>query len=485
LPLFELVFYCIGMAVMTDPDYGEVDLAAELDARAAAGALLPPMDVEARDLSDGPMEISEMDFYDTASHRLSEVDALEWELFAAIDHDEAERFLLEDKAPPWMTLPPGGELATALERLRPTVESPIALVEVMKASGRLVAWAESIKIAAMASFYRQREAQAADIPRPVTDERGRPADPLRSAAAEIGAALRLAPSTTDSHISNALRLTSVLPMTYGALRCGAISLSKALTIAEATAHLPLEAQHDVEEKVLPRAPEQTQGALKAALRRAVARVDARREGKRHKDAVKERQCRLVPLADGMAGLWLTHTADKIRTLFAAIQALAAAAETPPADESDSPVRRWTTQVKDLTTGQSASRTMAGRMAVMPSTGHHRSQTPRQIPNEIRIQVRRRVRVRRRSQVRRRTAIGGPLSSVVPMSTCSRAFWRTGSIGSDGSCPTSTGDDLTSRSWFRSPLCSAWTTTRASSPGTGPSRPRWRVPSPPMALGDAS
>jgi hypothetical protein len=334
LPLFELVFYCIGMAVMTDPDYGEVDLAAELDARAAAGALLPPMDVEARDLSDGPMEISEMDFYDTASHRLSEVDALEWELFAAIDHDEAERFLLEDKAPPWMTLPPGGELATALERLRPTVESPIALVEVMKASGRLVAWAESIKIAAMASFYRQREAQAADIPRPVTDERGRPADPLRSAAAEIGAALRLAPSTTDSHISNALRLTSVLPMTYGALRCGAISLSKALTIAEATAHLPLEAQHDVEEKVLPRAPEQTQGALKAALRRAVARVDARREGKRHKDAVKERQCRLVPLADGMAGLWLTHTADKIRTLFAAIQALAAAAKTPPADESD-------------------------------------------------------------------------------------------------------------------------------------------------------
>jgi hypothetical protein len=117
---------------------------------------------------------------------MSRVDALEWQVWAGVEQDDAERAMLADRAPGWVFLPPGGELATALEGVRPQAESPIALIEVMKAAARLVAWGEAVKMSAMASFGRQRQAQAADIPRPSElDARGRPTDPERSRAAEV------------------------------------------------------------------------------------------------------------------------------------------------------------------------------------------------------------------------------------------------------------------------------------------------------------
>src|SRR6266545_3997486 len=116
----------------------------------------------------------------------SRIDVLEWELCGADERDEAEAAMLAARAPGWVRLPPGGGLAAALEGVRPSVESPVALIEVMRACDRQVAWLESVKVAAVAAFtaHRAREAATEPYARVVDNATGRPMDPARSCAAE-------------------------------------------------------------------------------------------------------------------------------------------------------------------------------------------------------------------------------------------------------------------------------------------------------------
>ncbi|TDO46263.1 uncharacterized protein DUF222 [Kribbella sp. VKM Ac-2527] len=311
-------------AITVNSGYGEHDLAAELDALDAAGLLIPPDDPEA---VGGPVLIDETDYYDTVdSYRMSRVEAFEWQEWALADQNEAERFLLELDAP-WVFLPPGAELAAALEQVRATTLSPMALVELMKATARQTAWSESIRLEAIASFWRQRQAQSSDIPRPnQIDKAGRPIDPERSWAAEIALALKVSPETVGNHIDTALHLTSTLTATHSALRCGAISLSKAIAISTKTRELTEAQARAVEAHVLKRAPGQTHANLQKSLSRQVAKYRAKDQADRHRKAVDERCCKIVPLPDGMAGLWIVNTADKIQQIWVVIQALATLAK---------------------------------------------------------------------------------------------------------------------------------------------------------------
>src|SRR5262245_6788382 len=200
------------------------EVAAELAELEAAGALVPPDDLVDPDDPGCPGFFREEDLYDELlpAVPMSKVDALEWELWAGVDQDEAERAMLRRKAPGWVFLPPGAELAASLEPVRPQYESPIALIELMRAASRLSSWAESIKTAAMASFFRQRKAQSAELPRPSqTDASGRPVDPERSWVAEIAAALHLSTNTAARSVDTALHLTGPLTETLTALRSGA------------------------------------------------------------------------------------------------------------------------------------------------------------------------------------------------------------------------------------------------------------------------
>ncbi|MFF0268743.1 hypothetical protein [Kribbella sp. NPDC004536] len=267
---------------------------------------------------------------------MSRVDWLEWQEWAGVEQDQAEREMLRLKAPAWVFLPPGAELAAELETLRPQCESPIALIEAMKAAARIEAWAASIRTAAQASFVRQRKAQLAEIPRPSQiDSTGRPIDPERSWAAEIGAALHLSKDTAARHIDTALHLTGTLSATHAALRCGALTFSKALAISEATRALPPAAAQAVQAHVLRRAAGQTHRNLNQSLRRQVAKHTVREDADKHRAAIADRTCKIVPLADGMAGLWVVHTADKIQQMWIVIQAMADLAKrgTPTAPAS--------------------------------------------------------------------------------------------------------------------------------------------------------
>ena len=293
------------------------------------------------DAPDGPRFVGQQDELDAeldlflGRNRSSRVDALEWELWDGVDQDKAEREMLRREAPAWVLLPPGGNLATALESTRPQAMSPMALIELMKAADRLSSWAESIKAAAMASFHRQRQAEHRESPRPTQlDVTGRPIDPERSWYGEIALALGLSPNTVGRRVDTALRLSSTLSATHAALKCGALTWGKALAISEATSKLPDREAQAVEAHVLKRAAAQTHKNLQESLRRQVAKHTTREAADSHRAAVAERTCKIVPLADGMAGLWIVHTSDKIQQIWVAIQAMAALAkrDTPTSTE---------------------------------------------------------------------------------------------------------------------------------------------------------
>ncbi|GAA1693544.1 hypothetical protein GCM10009745_43850 [Kribbella yunnanensis] len=288
----------------------------------------PPDDVYDPDAPSAPVVLSVEDLFDIPL-RANKVDELEWELWSGADQDEAEREMLRRCAPSWVFLPPGGDLAAELEAVRPQAETPVALIELMKAAARMASWAESIKATAVASFFQQRKAQHAEAPRPAQiDSSGRPVDPERSWAAEVGAALRLSADTATRHIETALHLTGPLSATLTGLRSGALSWSKALSISEATRSLSDESAKAVEAHVLRRAASQTHANLRRSLRQQVAKHAAESEANQHREAVRERTCKIVPLTGGMAGLWIVHEADKIQQMWVVIQAMADLAKRP-------------------------------------------------------------------------------------------------------------------------------------------------------------
>ncbi len=119
-------------------------------------------------------------------------------------------------------------------------------------------------------------------------------------------------------------------------------MSQARVILDATEDLSTVDQQSVEDRVLRKAADQTQAQLRAACRRAVARVDTDAEDRRHEKAVKARAVRKQALPDGMAGIWFTHTADVIETVWVAVNGLADASKTPAqagGDERSAEARR--------------------------------------------------------------------------------------------------------------------------------------------------
>ncbi|MEI8411350.1 MULTISPECIES: HNH endonuclease signature motif containing protein [unclassified Kribbella] len=326
-----------GRAAAVPPDHTGVPFApSQTCSSIPLGEVCVPDDLflaEDLDMPGGPRFVSEQDQWDAeldellGRDRFSAVDAREWEEWNGVDQDDAERTMLRRDAPAWVDLPPGGALAVAVEQTRPQAMSPVPLIELLKACTRESGWIEAVKVEAMASFYRQRQAEHATSPRPTQyDTKGRPIDPERSWYAEIALALGLSEQTVARKVTTALRLTSTLRATQTALKCGALTWGKALAIAEATADLPDQAAQAVEAHVLKRAAAQTHKNLLESLRRQVAKHRATEDADDHRAAVADRTCKIVPLANGMAGLWIVHTADKIQQMWVTIQAMATLAK---------------------------------------------------------------------------------------------------------------------------------------------------------------
>ena len=102
------------------------------------------------------------------------------------------------------------------------------------------------------------------------------------ASYELSLALTLTGRSADAYLDFAVELATKLPETMAALEAGQIDIIRARIIAEATHVLSAAHTAAVEDRIFPRAGQQTSGQLRAALARAVLAADpgaarARRE----------------------------------------------------------------------------------------------------------------------------------------------------------------------------------------------------------------
>ena len=197
--------------------------------------------------------------------------------------------------------------------------SGAAYLDAAVAAGRAAARAEAARARALAAFARSRPAAMFDR---APGERGaasaasvaaRPAaltEVSEWAVDEAAATLGVSGRTASLLLVDAVTLVEGLPGTLAALEAGDISPAHARAMVELAGPVSTaDKRAEVEAAVLPRAAAgQTVPALRASLRRAVARIDAAAAADRLVKAVRNRQVRLDARDDGMSALtaaWAT------------------------------------------------------------------------------------------------------------------------------------------------------------------------------------
>ena len=139
---------------------------------------------------------------------------------------------------------------------------------------------------------------------------------------EVGCALRLAPGTAADRLAIAGTLCDRLPATLHALEAGVISYWHARALAEAAVRVDPVSAARLEQAVLPEAGEQSVGAFRTAVAKAVLALDPAPAEQRHHRALADRCVRHTPADDGMATLWALLPAEGAAALMQAVDALA-------------------------------------------------------------------------------------------------------------------------------------------------------------------
>src|SRR5450755_2124352 len=196
-------------------------------------------------------------------------------------------------------LPAGPGLAGWLASADPAGLSDWDLPGVAAAYRRVASWAQAGELTAIAAIASR---SAARDRRAEVDEEGRPDRVTPSAASEVSLALAMSQVGASWWAGLAVTLGWRLRQTGAALAAGVIDLGRARLVAEATAPLSDQGARAVEGLVLPGAGGQSTGQLRAALRRAVLRVDPAGAEDRRQAAERQAKVSLYPDDAGTATL---------------------------------------------------------------------------------------------------------------------------------------------------------------------------------------
>ena len=142
------------------------------------------------------------------------------------------------------------------------------------------------------------------------------------AAAELGAALDVAPVTARHRVEAADDLHNRLPGTHLALLEGRIDRGRAALIAERTSILEPELRLRVEATILPLVAGRTAGRLRPLIDRAVLIADPDAAKKRIEKARKNREVTHQPIKDEMSVIRAVLPADGAVSVFTLIDLLA-------------------------------------------------------------------------------------------------------------------------------------------------------------------
>ncbi|HEX5811336.1 MAG TPA: DUF222 domain-containing protein [Pseudonocardia sp.] len=213
---------------------------------------------------------------------------------------------------------PSGWLALDLDTATadPAQLTDHTLIEAIVGFDRLASWAAARQARLLAELARRRPTDQAPYSARWAGVGS------EYAPDEVGVALRLARGTAVARVGLACRLLATLSDTHAAWEAGLIDTAKARAIDDATWMLSVEHARAVQERVLPRAAEQTLAQLKAALARAVIAVDPDGAEQRHREARRDRRVVITPEADGMASLWALLTATQAAGAFTWLTRLA-------------------------------------------------------------------------------------------------------------------------------------------------------------------
>ena len=188
------------------------------------------------------------------------------------------------------------------------------LTGIIKAWRRITSWAAARELAAVAELARRRPGDINEILDPEVAAQLRAAGQAAAATGrsqglpggaespagrglpelvspfvpdELAPALTMTVRAAELHLLLAADLVTKLPMTAAALEAGQIDMARARIIAEATRVLTSEQAAAVEQRIFPRAGQQTSGQLRAALARAVLAADPEAARKRREQAQRE------------------------------------------------------------------------------------------------------------------------------------------------------------------------------------------------------
>lgn len=159
------------------------------------------------------------------------------------------------------------------------------------------------------------------------------------AAAEIAAALRVAPVTAGIRVREAASMTTDLAPTLHALEQGLVDRGKARVIAEHCHPLSPEHTDAVQSMVLSQADQLTTSELRELAGQAVIIVDPEGAQERHEAAAARRELTLRPQSDAMATLSAYLPADGAVKIFQISDLLAASTAGTPTDPRGVGARR--------------------------------------------------------------------------------------------------------------------------------------------------
>ncbi|NHC13057.1 DUF222 domain-containing protein [Motilibacter deserti] len=216
---------------------------------------------------------------------------------------------------------PGPALGAVLQQAATRELSADDRLEVVRGWERMASWLAAQQARALAAARDAIASELAPAPESAAAEHWSGQD---AAEAEIGAALRWSLPTVTTRLRQAAALTGRCAPTLVELERGRIEPRQASAVVDAVAQLQdADAVAQVQERLLPRAPEQTVAQTRRSLRRAVLAVDPASAAERHERARAGRGVQRYAEPDGMAALEVRTDAAGVATIFAALDAVAA------------------------------------------------------------------------------------------------------------------------------------------------------------------
>ena len=143
--------------------------------------------------------------------------------------------------------------------------------------------------------------------------------PKNATATDLQLATRLTRGAVKTRLAESATLLTRLPETLEALAAGRITFEQARALLDAVSTLSEADARAVQERLLPRMPDQSLSDTKADLRRMVEGIDAQTADRRHKAARELRHVEYRALKDGMGMVALIAAAEDARAVIDALE----------------------------------------------------------------------------------------------------------------------------------------------------------------------